>query len=84
MQWIGRARLAEDRYAQAVRYYIEGDNKNAMNEVNVALELRPTYLEAIRLKDRIIQETDPDASVDIDRVMLGDFEKKDSEMFMRR
>lgn len=84
LQWIGRARLAEDRYAQAVRYYIEGDNKNAMNEVNVALELRPTYLEAIRLKDRIIQETDPDASVDIDRVMLGDFEKKDSEMFMRR
>jgi type IV pilus assembly protein PilQ len=84
LQWVGRARLAEDRYAQAARYYIEGDNKNAMNELNVALELRPTYLEAIRLKERIIQETDPDASTDIDRVMLEDFEKKDSEMFMRR
>jgi type IV pilus assembly protein PilQ len=84
LQWFGRARLAEDRYAQAARYYIEGDNEKAMNELNVALELRPTYLEAIRLKEKIIQETDPDASTNIDRIMLGDFEQKDSEMFMRR
>jgi type IV pilus assembly protein PilQ len=84
LQWIGRARLAEDRYAKAARCYIEGDNDTAMRELNIALELRPTYLEAIRLKERIIQETDPDASLNIDRIMLEEFEQKDSEKFLRR
>jgi type IV pilus assembly protein PilQ len=84
LQWIGRARLTEDRYAKAARFYIEGDNENAMKELNVVLELRPTYLEAIRLKERIIQETDPDASRNIDRIMLEEFEQKDSERFLRR
>jgi type IV pilus assembly protein PilQ len=84
LQWIGRARLAEDRYAMAAKSYIEGDNESAMRELNVVLELRPTYLEAIRLKEKIIQETDPNAPVNIERIMLEDFEREDSEKFMRR
>ena len=84
LQWIGRARLAEDRYAKAARCYIEGDSETALHELNIVLELRPTYLEAIRLKEKIIQETDPDASLNIDRIMLEDFEREDSERFIRR
>lgn len=84
LQWIGRARLAEDRYAMAAKYYIENDNKSAMRELNVALELRPTYLEAIRLKEKIIHETDPTADLNIERIMLEDFERKDSEKWLRR
>ncbi|MDH4239656.1 MAG: hypothetical protein OEW48_08845, partial [Phycisphaerae bacterium] len=84
LQWIGRARLAEDRYAMAARYYIENDNESAMRELDIALELRPTYLEAIRLKEKILHETDPTADLNIDRIMLEDFERKDSERFMRR
>jgi type IV pilus assembly protein PilQ len=84
LQWIGRARLAEDRYAMAAKYYIENDNESAMREVDIALELRPTYLEAIRLKEKITHETDPTADVNIDRIMLEDFERKDSEKFLRR
>jgi len=84
LQWIGRARLAEDRYAMAAKYYIEGDNESAMRELDIVLELRPTYLEAIRLKEKIIHETDPAADQNIDRIMLEDFERKDSEKFMRR
>ena len=84
LQWIGRARLAEDRYAMAAKYYIENDNESAMRELNVALELRPTYLEAIRLKEKIIHETDPNASLNIERIMLEDFEREDSERFIRR
>jgi len=84
LQWIGRARLAEDRYAFAVRDYIDGDNISAMQELNVALDLRPTYLEAIRLKERIIQETDPNAPLKIERIMLEDFEQKHSERWLRR
>ncbi|MHC4084040.1 MAG: type II secretion system protein GspD [Planctomycetota bacterium] len=84
LQWIGRARLAEDRYAMAARYYIENDNESAMRELDIALELRPTYLEAIRLKEKITHETDPTADLNIDRIMLEDFERKDSEKFLRR
>ncbi|MHC4640769.1 MAG: type II secretion system protein GspD [Planctomycetota bacterium] len=84
LQWIGRARLAEDRYAKAARCYIEGDTETAIRELNVALELRPTYLEAIRLKEKIIQEKDPDASLNIERIMLEEFEQKDSERWLRR
>jgi type IV pilus assembly protein PilQ len=84
LQWIGRARLAEDRYAMAARYYIENDNESAMRELDIALELRPTYLEAIRLKEKITHETDPAADLNIDRIMLEDFERKDSEKWLRR
>jgi hypothetical protein len=55
-----------------------------MRELNVVLELRPTYIEAIRLKERIIQETDPNAPLNIDRIMLEEFEQKDSERWLRR
>ncbi len=84
LQWIGRARLAEDGYARAAKYYIENDNESAMRELNVVLELRPTYLEAIRLKEKIIHETDPTADLNIERIMLEDFERKDSEKWLRR
>jgi type II secretory pathway component GspD/PulD (secretin) len=59
LQWTGRARLAEDRYTKAVEYYVGGDNEKAMREVDASLALRPTYFEALRLKERIIEETDP-------------------------
>jgi len=84
LQWIGRARLAEDRYAMAAKYYIENDNESAMRELNVVLELRPTYLEAIRLKEKIVQETDPNAPLNIERIMLEDFERQDSDRWLRR
>ncbi|MBW8041092.1 MAG: hypothetical protein FVQ85_13970 [Planctomycetes bacterium] len=84
LQWIGRARLAEDGYAKAARFYIENDNESALKELNVALELRPSYLEAIRLKEKIIYETDPTAELNIERIMLEDFERKDSEKWQRR
>jgi type IV pilus assembly protein PilQ len=84
LQWIGRARLAEDRYADAARYYIEGDNESALREVKTALALRPTYLEAIRLKERIIAEVDPDEAEKMERVILEDIEREDTEKWRRR
>jgi len=84
LQWIGRARLAEDRYADAARYYIEGDNESALREVKTALALRPTYLEAIRLKERIIAEIDPEEAEKMERVILEDIERQDAEKWRRR
>jgi hypothetical protein len=84
LQWIGRARLAEDRYANAARYYIEGDNESALREVKTALALRPTYLEAIRLKERIIGEVDPEEAEKMERIILEDIEREDAEKWLRR
>ena len=84
LQWAGKARLAEDRYAMAAKYYLEGDTESAMNALNYVLELRPSYLEAIRLKERIIGETRPDELDSIERIMLGDIEREDSARWQRR
>jgi len=84
LQWAGRARLVEDRYAKAARYYVEGDTEAAMKELTFVLEVRPTYLEAIRLKERIIAETNPDELDMIERILLGDIEREDSDKWQRR
>jgi type IV pilus assembly protein PilQ len=70
MLGIGRAKLAEDSYAKAARYYIEGDNESAMKELGIVLWLRPTFLEAIRLKERILAETSPDEAQKLERIVL--------------
>jgi len=84
MQWISRTRLAEDRYAKAAKYYIEGDSEAALNELKIVLELYPTYLEAMRLKERIIRETDPDKAEKMERIILKDIERKEAGKWRRR
>ncbi|MHC4172387.1 MAG: type II secretion system protein GspD [Planctomycetota bacterium] len=84
LQWTGRARLAEDRYATAARYYVDGDTEAAMRELNYVLTLRPTYLEAIRLKERIIAETKPDEVENIERILLDNVEQEDRDKWLRR
>jgi len=84
LQWAGKARLVEDRYAKAARFYVEGDTEAAMKELEYVLELRPSYLEAIRLKEKIIAETNPDELDNIERIMLGDIEREDSDKWQRR
>jgi type IV pilus assembly protein PilQ len=84
LQWAGRARLVEDRYAKAARHYVEGDTEAAMKELTIILEVRPTYLEAIRLKEKIIAETAPDEVNMIERIMLDNVEREDSNKWQRR
>jgi len=84
LQWAGKARLVEDRYAQAAKLYIDGDADAAMKELEYVLEVRPSYLEAIRLKERIIAETNPDELDNIERILLGDIQREDSDKWQRR
>ncbi len=84
LQWIGRARLVEDRYAKAAQYYLEGDTESALKELKTVLELRPTYLEAIRLKERIISETEPEQAAMMERNVLADVEKEATDKWLRR
>ncbi|MCK5226484.1 MAG: type II and III secretion system protein, partial [Planctomycetes bacterium] len=83
LQWLGRARLAEDRYAKAAQYYVEGNDSAALREAKLALEIRPTYLEAIRLKERIILKTEPEKAVKNERIVLSDIDQKESSKWRR-
>jgi type IV pilus assembly protein PilQ len=84
LQWISRSRLAEDRYALAARYYLEGNNESAMKELCITLWLRPNYLEAIRLKERILAETDPAEAEKLERVMREAIDQQEASKWMRR
>jgi type IV pilus assembly protein PilQ len=84
LQWIDRARLAEDAYARAADYYLEDNKVAAMKELDVAISLRPNYLEAIRLKERIISETNPDEMKKLERVEEQSIDKKESPNWLRR
>jgi type IV pilus assembly protein PilQ len=83
MQPIARARMAEDCYAQAAEYYIEGDNESAMHKLRIALTLRPTYLEAIRLKEKILAETDPNEAEMLERIILEDIDRQEAPNWLR-
>ena len=84
LQWIDRARLAEDSYARAVKAYNDHDTTSAMKELNNALQLRPTYLEAIRLKERIIAESTPEEVKQMERIMLDEADQKDAPKWLRK
>jgi len=84
IQDIDRSKMAETHYANAARFYIEGDNESAMEEVGLALKLRPTYLEALRLKERIISQTDPDEVKMMERIMLESIDREAAPNWQRR
>ncbi len=83
LQGISRARLAEDHYANAVEHYADGNSVAALCEVDEALAFRPTYLEALRLKERIIAEVSPDEVSQIERIMLGVIEQEEAAQWRR-
>ncbi len=56
---IDTGRLAEDAYARAAKNYLEGNTEQALFDVSFALMNRPTYLEALRLRERIVAENRP-------------------------
>lgn len=84
LQPIARAKVAEDRYMKAVQYYADGNSVEALSELNGALDLRPTYLEALRLKERIISEMSPDDTGRMQRIMLGIIDKEEAPNWRRR
>lgn len=85
LQQISRARLAEEHYATAVVYYDAGQLDDAMTEVVYALDLRPTYLEAIRLKERIIAERDGREALEkLERKMNEKQDHQEAPRWLRR
>ena len=81
---LSRAKLADERYAKAAKYYLEGDKEFALREVNSALAIRPAYLEALRLKERIIAETQPGGTEGLKRKVIEAVESGDVDKWLRR
>jgi type IV pilus assembly protein PilQ len=83
LQGISRTRLAEDHYTNAVRYYADGSSVEALYELDSALDLRPTYLEALRLREKIVSKMSPDEVKHIERIMLGVIEQQEAPKWRR-
>lgn len=83
ISWLSTTRLAEDSYSRAVGYYTDGDTKAALRELNSTLSIRPTYLEAMRLRDRIVEEIAPEGREALERIMLKAIEEEEADKWMR-
>lgn len=84
LHWLHVGKIAEDSYAKAAALYAAGDSHGALNELCWTLQLRPTYLEAIRLRERIVREANSDHEQAIERIMLDNIEKQDTEGWLRK
>lgn len=69
IQAFARPKLAQTYYERACRFYLEGDRESALRHVDNCLTIRPTYLAAIRLRERILVETDPNEFESLDRIV---------------
>ncbi|MFC1675703.1 type II secretion system protein GspD [Planctomycetota bacterium] len=84
LHWANSQMRAEDNYKKAAKHYLAGNKKAALHELNWALHIYPSYIEAIRLKERIINETNGDDVTAIERIMMGVVEKPDTKMWQRQ
>lgn len=84
LQIIDSARIAEETYAAAAKSYLEGDLEKAMGNLRLALQMRPTYLEALRLRERIIAETDPEQFQRLDSIVTEKIDEQEAEGWLRR
>jgi Flp pilus assembly secretin CpaC len=82
--WMSRAKIDEGRYAKAVKLYTEGQPEAALCLLNSRMNIDRSYLEEIRLKERIIRETQSDQVQNIERILLRTIEKEESEKWFRR
>ncbi|HOQ04075.1 MAG TPA: hypothetical protein PKY88_02525 [Anaerohalosphaeraceae bacterium] len=83
LYWMSRVKIDEDRYARAVQYYLNGDYDAATAELNNILTIHRNYLEAVRLRERILRETQPQAAEQMERLMLQKIEREESGKWFR-
>ena len=85
ISWMSRVKIAEDRYTDAVRAFAAGNYAEALAEINDPYAITPRNdLDVIRLRERIIRETQPDEVDKIERLMLMKLEKEESGKWLRR
>lgn len=82
--WASRTKIAEDRYKKAVELYTNGDLDGALSQLTGKNLMHRSYLDAERLKERIINELQPSDGTQIERIMLDAIEKQESNKWFRR
>jgi type IV pilus assembly protein PilQ len=82
--WMSRAKVAEDRYKKAVQLYTDGQLDAALSQLTGFNEMERNSLDVERLKERIINESQPSAEDQIERIMLDTIEKQESGRWLRR
>jgi hypothetical protein len=83
LEAIDSAKIAEVAYDKAAKYYLEGDTEKALFHLRIALMARPTYLEALRLRERIVAETDPEQFKRFDSIATQEVNKQEAEGWAR-
>lgn len=84
LYWMSRAKIEEDRYAEAVKLYNQGRLEEALTVMDCPYRIDRNYLDEIRLKERIVSELNTDQADVIERVMLRAIEKEESDKWFRR
>ncbi len=84
LQWLTRTRLVEDRYAEAAKSYVAGNKDAALSQLDVVIELQPTYIDALRLRERILKETRPDKAAKMEKNILKRIDAKQAEKWLSR
>jgi len=84
MSPITRARIYEEKYAKAVKYYSEKKYNKALAELDWIIGYRPNAVEAVQLKEKILAENWPDRHRALERIMLDDVRKEQDVMWKRR
>ena len=82
--WMSRAKVAEDRYKKAVQLYTDGELDAALSQLTGWNGMERNFLDAERLKERIINESQPPVEEQIERIMLDTIEKQESGRWLRR
>ena len=57
IEWPGRHNMAEEHYNKAAKLYADGNPGAALEHLEESLRLSPTHFESLRLRDRILKET---------------------------
>jgi len=83
LQAIDKAKMAETAYAKAAKFYLEGDMEKAVCNLKIALMMRPTYLEALRLRERIVAETDPEQLKKLDSMVVEKLDEQEAPNWRR-
>ena len=79
-----RARLYEEGYAKAVDFYAEKEYDKALKELDWIIDYRPNALEAVKLREKILAETNPVKLEGSERVMLDKMDTEQDGMWKRK
>jgi type II secretory pathway component GspD/PulD (secretin) len=84
MGWGARARLYEETYDRAIDYYADKKYNKALTELDWIIAYRPNALEAVKLREKILAETNPTKFENSERVLRDKMDTKLDKKWKRR